>query len=118
MKLSDYLVDQGGLDWPNLLSEWKWLLPGTLTLWLVSRLGDIVVINEDDSVSFFDIGGGSLKRIASSRDDFSLLLGEGDNANQWLAIPLIDKLVEHGVVLKPHTVYGFNLAHSWRIVRC
>jgi hypothetical protein len=108
MNLNDYIIDQEGLDWSTLLSEWAWLLPSTLTLWLVNRLGDIVVVNENNNVSFFDIGCGKLKPIADSRDHFSRLLDEGDNANQWLAIPLIDRLVESGLLLKPKTVYGFK----------
>jgi hypothetical protein len=108
LKITDYLIEQKNLEWSHLLSEWQWLLPDTLTLWLVNRLGDIVVVNEDETVSFFDIGCGTVKPIASSRDDFSRLLDVGNNANQWLAIPLVDQLVEHGLLLKPKSVYGFK----------
>ncbi len=109
MNLNDYIIDQEGLDWSNLLSEWSWLLPTTLTPWIVNRLGDIVVVNEDNTVSFFDIGCGKLKPIADSKDHLSRLLDEDDNANQWLAIPLIDRLVDSGLVLKPQSVYGFKI---------
>jgi hypothetical protein len=34
---ADYLIDQGGIDWPQALASWSWLLPPEFTLWLVKR---------------------------------------------------------------------------------
>jgi len=109
MNLNDYIIDQEGLDWSNLLSEWTWLLPTTLTPWIVNRLGDIIVVNEDETVSFFDVCCGRFKPIAGSRDDLIRLIDLDDNANAWLAISIVDKLVEAGLALRPQTVYGFKV---------
>ena len=109
MNINDYIIDQEGLDWSNLLSEWTWLLPDTFTPWIVNRLGDIVVVNENETISFFDIGAGSFQQIADSRETFIRLIDEADNANHWLAIPLVNRLVQAGMILKPKTVYGFKI---------
>lgn len=109
MDLNDYMIDQGELDWSNLLSEWTWLLPSTFTPWIVNRLGDIIIANEDDTISFFDVGCGRFQRVADSREHLIRLIDEGENANNWLAIPLVNRLVENGVLLKPKTVYGFKV---------
>jgi len=109
MNLNDYIIDQEGIDWSNLLSEWTWLLPTTLTPWIVNRLGDIIVVNEDETVSFFDVGCGRIKQIADSREDLIQLMDQGNNANEWLAIPLVDKLVKVGLILQLKTLYGLKL---------
>ena len=93
MDLNDYMIDQGELDWSNLLSEWTWLLPSTFTPWIVNRLGDIIIANEDDTISFFDVGCGRFQRVADSREHLIRLIDEGEN----------------GVLLKPKTVYGFKV---------
>ena len=56
-----------------------------------------------------DIGAGTLEKLAASRDDFSRLIDEGDNSNQWLAIPLVDDLVASGLCLQPGQCYGFKV---------
>jgi hypothetical protein len=35
-------------------------------------------------------------------------IDEGENANEWLMIPLVDKLVAAGIRLKPGHCYGFK----------
>lgn len=55
----------------------------------------------------FDVGGGTLERVADSRDGFSDLIDREDNANQWLMIPLVNELVASGKLLKPGYCYGY-----------
>ena len=54
-----------------------------------------------------DLGGGSLKKVASDRDDFIKKIDEGDNANEWLMIPLVDKCVASGRVLSAGKCYSY-----------
>ena len=49
-----------------------------------------------------------MKKIAESRDDFANKLDEGDNANQWLMIPLIDRLVTSGLTLREGQCYSYK----------
>ena len=54
-----------------------------------------------------DVGGGTFERVADSRDDFCNQLDADDNANQWLMIPLIDKLIAAEKRLRTGYCYGY-----------
>lgn len=107
LRLSDYIIEHAAIDWSDLLSEWAWLLPRKFKVWIVNRFGDLFLILDDGSVHMLDVGGGSLKRVADSRDDFASRLDEDENANDWLMIPLVDKLVAAGVSLRPAECYSY-----------
>ncbi len=107
MQLSDYLLPLDGHDWASLLAPWGELLPSEFELWLVTRLGDVIVVLDDGSVQLLDTGRGAVETLAASREAFADRLDQGDNAAQWLAIPLVDALVEDGVTLAPGQCYGF-----------
>lgn len=109
MPLHDYLIDHSELDWAALLRDWTWLVPNTLTVWLMNRFGDLVIVTDDEKIHFLDLGGGTLVQIADSRDDFRDRIDEGDNANQWLMIPLIDKLVAANINLGKGQCYGYKV---------
>ena len=96
MDLNDYLIPQAGKDWKALLSGWFEILPRSFTLWMVNRFGDLFVVLDDDSVHMLDVGIGRLKRLANSRAHFATLLDVGDNANNWLMIPLVNACVGSG----------------------
>jgi hypothetical protein len=74
------LIDHSDIDWAALLSDWKWLLPPGFTVWLMNRYGDLFLILPDDSVHMLDIGGGSLTKLAESKDDFARVIDEEGNA--------------------------------------
>lgn len=88
MDVHDYLIDQSGKDWSELLSDWSGVLPSSFTVWLVNRFGDVFIVFEDGSVHMLDVGIGAIKRVADDRDHFATLLDTGDNANNWFMIPL------------------------------
>jgi hypothetical protein len=104
----DYLLDQQGVDWATALGGWSWLLPPRFTVWLVNRFCDLFIVPPDGSVHMLDVGAGSLTRLAESRDDFRRKIDEGDNANDWLMIPLVNKLVSAGMRLQAGQCYGFK----------
>ena len=108
MRVEDYLINHQDFDWPALLADWAWLLPqDEFTIWLMNRYGDLFLAFEDDTVHMLDVGSGSLEKLAESRDEFRRRVDEGDNANEWLMIPLINNLVEAGKVLEPGRCYSF-----------
>jgi len=105
----NYLIDHSQFDWPALLTEWAWLLPPKLTVWLMNRFGDLLLVSEDGSVHMLDVGGGSLTRLAEDREDFCRQLDEGDNVNQWLMVRLVDRVVAAGLRLGPGQCYGYKV---------
>ena len=110
MNVSDYLIDDSHVDWPNVLSPWSWLLPEELTVWLMNRFGDLFIVLDDGSVQMFDVGCGTLEYVVESRDAFRQAIDQGDNASQWLLIPLVDELVAAGKTLEPGQCYGYLLS--------
>ncbi|MDQ3816439.1 MAG: DUF1851 domain-containing protein [Acidobacteriota bacterium] len=108
MRVEDYVIDHQDFDWPVILADWAWLLPrDEFTIWLMNRYGDLFLVFEDDTVHMLDVGGGSLEKLAETRDEFCRRLDEDDNANVWLMIPLVDSLVEAEKILEPGRCYSF-----------
>jgi len=110
MEIADYLIDQTGIDWAEVMADWAWLLPASYTLWMVNRFGDSILVMEDGTVHMLDIGAGTLKQLARDREAFCVDVDTGSNADYWLLISLVDKCVSAGLVLKPGQCYGFKLA--------
>lgn len=109
MHLSDYLLDQPPHDWPTMLAPWHSMLPEEFTLWMVNRFGDLFIILDDGRVDMVDIGAASRQTLAASRDEFSDKLDEGENANVWLMIPLVDACVAAWMALRPGQCYSFKI---------
>jgi Domain of unknown function (DUF1851) len=107
MNVHDYLIDHSNVDWADLLSDWKWLLPPEFTVWLMNRYGDLFLILPDGIVHMLDVGGGSLTKLANDRDEFARVIDEEGNAEDCLMIPLVDRLVKAGVLLEPGHCYSF-----------
>jgi hypothetical protein len=107
LKLTDYTLDVDGVDWPDLLAGWGWLIPREFTIWFVNRFGDIFMVFEDGCIRKLDVGVGSLETLADSRDHFADAIDEENSANDWLMIPLVDKLVSADVKLAPGECYSY-----------
>jgi hypothetical protein len=108
MSLQDYIIDHQGFDWPKLLRNWTWLVPEEFTVWIMNRFGDLLIVLNDGTVQMLDVGSGQLKKLAETRDDFAAKIDEGDNANDWLMIPLVDQLVASGFVLSDGQCYSYR----------
>ena len=106
MFIEAYLMDQRDLDWSRLLADWARVLPSEFTVWIMNRYGDLFLVFDDGTIHMLDVSG-SLAKVAENRDDFCRKIDEGDNANIWLMIPLVDQLVETGVCLSPGQCYSF-----------
>lgn len=109
MNIDEYLIDQSGRDWVAMLSGWSEILPASFTVWLVNRFGDVVAVLDDESVHLLDIGVGTFARVAGSRKRFAELMNIPKNANNWLAIPLVDRCAAAGLVLGPGQCYGYKI---------
>jgi hypothetical protein len=56
MNINNYLIDQSGQDWQELVCGWAEILPPVFTIWLVNRFGDVILVMDDGSVHLLDIG--------------------------------------------------------------
>ena len=110
MDINEYLIDHQRFDWPTILADWAWLLPGReFTLWLMNRFGDLFIVMDSGSVHLLHVCDGSAEKVAESREDFCRLVDEDNNGNDWFMIPFIDKLVAAGKLLKEGRCYSFVL---------
>ena len=89
------------------MSDWHWLVPPKFTIWIVNRYGDVFLTTGDNSVHMLELGAGTLKRVAADREDFAKKVDEENNANDWLLIPLVNKCVAAGLLLKPGQCYSY-----------
>jgi hypothetical protein len=108
VSIHDYLIDHAAFDWPRLLSTWAWLLPPRVSPWLMNRFGDVFLIYPDGAVHILDVGRGAVERVADSRDEFCSLIDRGDHADQWLMIPLVDRVAAAGLRPGPGQCYGYE----------
>ena len=105
--LDKYILDQSQFDWPTILKTWHWLLPDEFTLWFMNRFGGLFIVSGDGSISHLQMDDGKFNKLADSKDAFSNLIDEDNNANELLYIPLVDNLVSNDVLLKEGECYGF-----------
>lgn len=109
LDLNDYLIDQRGKDWSDLLAGWVPPLPECLTVFLVNSFGDVFGTFVDGSIQLLDVGAGAVMKVADDRDDFIRKIDLGNNANNWLMIPLVDQCVSAGMSLDVNQCYGYKI---------
>lgn len=110
MDINDYLIDQDGKDWAALLEPWYWMLPDSFNIWMVNKIGDLILVLEDDQIYFLDIATGKLELIAEGQDDFVTKVNQDDNADHWLGIALVDECEAAGMTLAESQCFGYRLA--------
>jgi hypothetical protein len=109
MNIEDYIIDHSDFDWPQLLASWSWLLPEEFTVWVMNRLGDLFIVTNDGAVHMLDVGAGSFKQIATNKDDFCNMMNDPSFASDKLMIPVVDSLVQAGLVLSKGECYSFKI---------
>ena len=107
--INNYLIDQSGKAWGDLLSGWDEILPGEFTLWMVNRFGDLILVLADGSVQFLDVGIGQLSHIADSREHFFDVVDQGGNVSNGLMIESVDQCVDAGMHLKSDQCYSYRI---------
>jgi len=112
MNISDYLIQQPELDWKLLLREWTPPLPEVYNLWLVNKLGEVIIVTENNAVHWLDLQAGSVTVIAHSREEFARLLDKPNNADKWLRISLVDACRKSGMALSANQCYGVKIPPS------
>ncbi|SRR6266496_3033060 len=94
-------------DAVGLLKFWRWLIPESLNPVCVTKLGDLFLADESESVWFLDVGTGSLERIADSTDAWTRTLSDPNQLNLWSAGPLVEKLEKAGLRLQEGECYTY-----------
>ncbi len=103
----ELVVDLSGQSSDDLLSEWRWLVPSTFSLGIVSALGDGFLFDEDGCIFWLDVGGAELTKIAETKVQFDQLRQQPDRAKQWFAPQIVGDLLASGKVLTTGQCFSY-----------
>ena len=99
-----------GLSVDDLLKEWRWLVPATMTpLWL-SAFGDWAFVGQDKRVFHLDILEGSFGPIALFESAMTELLESEEMRNRCLSADWFEICNKRGLYLGPGQCYGWKVA--------
>ena len=107
MDVNDYLLDTNGIDWAEELQPWSWCIREPLSVLLANRFGDVFLQRDDGSVLWLDVGWADLRRVADSFEEFTQLLDEPANADEWLKITITDECRSLNMALTTGQCYGY-----------
>ena len=107
-KLADLIVDSQDIDLEDICSCWQWKLEGSKSPVLISKLGDMFLIGDDNCIYWLQTDSGDLTKIADNLKHFEQMLQEDKNLDQWFLPALLDKLVNAGKLLGKNQVYSYK----------
>ncbi|MFK2930005.1 T6SS immunity protein Tdi1 domain-containing protein [Dyella agri] len=102
-------VSLSGQSTGDLLHQWRWLVPETMSLHMVSALGDAFLQDHTGAIFWLDAGGAELTRIADSPAHFDTLRQQPALANEWFAPQLVGNLLSSGHVLGAGQCFSYKV---------
>jgi hypothetical protein len=96
------------LDVDRLLSEWRWLCPGKMTLIARTGFGHLFLRDEAGVVSSLDTDCGKLIRVAESESQFREMAETGEKRLEWFDEPELQALASRG--LNPNSMQCIGFA--------
>ena len=111
MKLTwdDLLIEDAGMDHAALLEDWRWLLTGRFSVVVGTKFGDWFIERPDGRVEMLDTIEGAVRPVASSREEFQILINTPALREEWLLCELVSTLHEKGIVPGPGQCYAFRI---------
>ena len=102
-------VDLSGQSSNDLLAEWRWLVPSTYSLHMVSALGDAFLSDTDGHIFWLDVGSAELTIIAETKDAFDHLRQQPDCADRWFVPLLVGDLLASGKSLAAGQCFSYKI---------
>lgn len=102
-------VDLSGQSSDDLLSNWRWLVPSTYSLNMVSAIGDGFLSDQDSHIYWLDVGSAELIRIADTRDQFDSLRQQPDSVEKWFVPLLVGDLLTSGKSLAVGQCFSYKI---------
>jgi hypothetical protein len=106
--IEKYLIPLDGLDLIKVLSTWTWLT-GDKSVVALTKSGDALLTDKSGHLYFLDVGGGTLEHKADNYQDFFDKNLSYELTEELLLPVVVDKLEQHGIVLKPGQVYSYTM---------
>ena len=104
-----YVLPISRTDWAELLVDWQPLLPPGYSLWLLTKFGEIFVIQHDGRVGMLQVSGFQYQVVAKDKTDFQEWLADPDKMAEWFLAPLVDQLEAADRRLQPEQCYSFTI---------
>jgi hypothetical protein len=101
--------DIENLDQDDILSCWRWRVPMVKSIIMVSCLGDLFLIGEDNAVYWLKTDCGDLIKAAETLDEFLEFLNDEEKVDNWFLPELINELIEAGKIIKENEVYSYKI---------
>lgn len=106
--MNDLTISPDGVEWTQLLREWKWLMCEPMKPILLTALGDVFAQGESQAVYFLDANVGSIDKVALNGDEFQNKLRDIRFVTEKLLPARILQLRKAGITLKPGEVYSHS----------
>lgn len=95
MDLEDLLAPvAGSFDIEEALADWQWLVPQPMRGLVMTAMGDLFLIAEDDSIFLLDTFYGTCERVAASQAEWEEKLGDQELTDVWFLTGLVLELRE------------------------
>ena len=106
--INNYILPLVNVDLTKILRNWTWLT-GNKSIVALTKAGDIILKDHDNSLYFLDVGNCDLSFISKDFSDFLNNRLSDDIIEKLLFPNIIDKLEHHNINLKPGQVYSYTL---------
>jgi hypothetical protein len=94
-------------DWAELLVDWQPLLPPHASPWLLTKFGEVFLVQEDGKIGVLQVSAFHYAVVAKDKTDFREWLVDPDKMSEWFLAPLVDRLEAAGKHLQPEQCYSF-----------
>ena len=105
--LEQLTKDLDKVDLEDILSDWLWLLKGIKGVALITVLGDIFFVGDDDRVYRLQTDMGEITKVAKDIEEFDELLQDEELIDEWFLPELVSELITNGKTLKENQVYRY-----------
>jgi hypothetical protein len=103
----EYTLPVSRQDWPDLLADWKPILPEAFTPWVLTKFGELFVSTAHCGIGVLRVSGFEYERVANDEKDFREWLVDPDKVTEWFLAPLVDRLEKSGRLLGTEQCYSF-----------
>ncbi len=106
--IEKYIVPLDKIDLSKILSTWLWLTVDK-SIVALTKSGDALLKNDEGHLFFLDVGGGTCEFKADDYQDFFDKKLSYELTEELILPVLVDKLLAHGINLKPTQVYSYTI---------
>jgi Domain of unknown function (DUF1851) len=106
---NELTVSPNGIDFDDLLSDWRWLIGEEYQPVVISTLGDLFLRQDDGRIFWLKTGWGQLTEVAVNGEEFKKLMVQPNNAAEWFMPNLVGDLLSSGKRLGPGQCFSYQV---------